>query len=97
MKAHGYMIDAEWDGTTLAVTGTTKAAQVALRGQQRNDGPLLVDRAEMALVTFKEASALTNGKLIVQTRSGAKHQLHFRKKQAAEFRELADQLGAQPA
>jgi hypothetical protein len=94
MNVHGYMIDAEWDGQTLTVTGSNKAARVALRGEQHGDGPLVVSKEDLALVDFKDASMMVNGKITVTTRDGAKHQLHFRKKQAGDFRTLADALTA---
>ena len=96
MEIHGYMVDVEWDGEELVATGTTKAARMALRGQQHGDGPVRIARDAMASVTIKDASALVNGRITVRTAAGQEYKLHFRRKQAPEFRELAAALGAQP-
>ncbi|MGX7679061.1 hypothetical protein ACSMXN_09185 [Jatrophihabitans sp. DSM 45814] len=47
---------------------------------------------DMADVTFKDASMLVNGNLIVKTNDGNKYQAHFRKKQAGGFAELRDAI-----
>ena len=81
----------------LVATGTTKASRVALRGQQHGDGPVRIARDELASVAFKDASALVNGRITVRTAAGQEYKLHFRRKQAPGFRELATQLGVRPA
>lgn len=48
-------------------------------------------------VTFKPASMLTNGNLIIETDQGGKYQAHFRKKQGADFEQLAADLNAKIA
>lgn len=87
------MIEVEYDGDTLVANGTTKAAQVALRGQQRNDGPVVIARDDIGRVEWKPATALVNGRLTVHTVAGNRYVLHFRRKQAPDFTELATQLG----
>lgn len=94
MNIHGYMIDVELEGDTLTVTGTTAAARTALRGQQRNDGPLVITRDQMSDVAFKDASAMVNGRITIKTTDGSTHVLHFRKKTRDDFRALAAELGA---
>jgi len=94
MHARGYMLEVEYDGHTLTATGTTKASQVALRGQQRNDGPLVLRREDITQVDVKPASMLTNGHLALHTTGGDRYVLHFRRKQADDFTELAAALSA---
>lgn len=92
MHAHGHMLEVEYDGHTLTATGTTKASQVALRGQQRNDGPLVLQREDITAVDMRPASMLTNGRLTLHTSDGGRYVLHFRRKQAPAFTELAAAL-----
>lgn len=89
MKVNGYMLEVEYDGHTLTAQGTTKASQVALRGQQHNDGPLILQRADIATVDVRAATRLTNGRVTLHTAGGAKYVLHFRRKQADAFAQLA--------
>lgn len=106
----GYMIDVQYDAETVRVHAKNKAARGALTGWEttltaKEDGtPNLQTRAgatdveilrsSIASVTFKGASMMTNGNLVVVTTGGAKYQLHFRKKQQAGFETLAHELGA---
>lgn len=85
MRVRGYMIDIELTDDALRVEGTTKAARIALRAHEHGDGPLVIRRAEIAAVDLKRANALANGKLVVTTQDGAKHQLHYRKKSQDDF------------
>lgn len=87
----GYMIDVDWDGETLRVHGKNKAARVALAGAD-HDSDVVVPRAAIADVTLKDASMMGNGNLRVTTADGTKYQLHFRRKQAEDFRALAAAL-----
>lgn len=90
----GYMVEVEWDGHTLTARGTNKASRVALRGQDHAAGDLVLTREQMEQVTFKPANPLVNGTVVIHARDGKKYQLHFRRKQADGFRELATALGA---
>lgn len=106
----GYMIDVQYDAQILRVHAKTKAARGALTGWDvtlatSDDGryhvqtkagetDIAVPRASIAGVTFKGASMLVNGNLVVTTIEGQKYQLHFRKKQNADFEALARELGA---
>ena len=87
------MIEVTWYGNTLVVHGKNKAARVALAGEGHGDGDVVIPRYEIDHVTFKDANALVNGNLTVHTTGGRKYQLHFRRKQRDDFRELAKQLG----
>lgn len=89
----GYMIDVECDEEILRVRGKNKAARVALAGEAHSEGDVVIPRSTIATVTFKGASMLVNGNLIVTTTDGKKCQMHFRKKQQADFRSLAQELG----
>jgi len=91
VEAKGYMIDATFDGTALVVHAHNKAAAIALAGkEQRSD--VVITRAEIAGVDWHGANMLKNGNLIVRTLGGEKYQLHFRRKQTAEFEALRDAL-----
>lgn len=103
MQAHGYMNEVEWDGATLTARGTNKTSHLALRGTDKvtrpddYEGPVRLTRDEIASVTFKKASVMTNGRVTIHTTDGREYRLHFRKgKQEGPFRELADALDAQP-
>lgn len=91
MHARGYMLEVEYDGQTLTAEGTTKAARIALRGAEHDQGPLILNRADITQVDHKPASALTNGRLTLHT-AGGRYVLHFRRKQAGAFTELAAAL-----
>lgn len=88
------MVEVEWDDETLVARGTNKVGQVALRGPNADEGDVALDRHEIAHVEFKDASRLANGNLVVHATTGEKYQLHFRRKQADDFRWLAGELGA---
>lgn len=90
----GYGIDVDYDGQTLRVHGRNKAARIALAGIDHDEGDVVVPLEQVAAVDFKDASMLVNGNLKVTTTAGATYQLHFRRKQADEFRELAGRLHA---
>lgn len=87
------MIEATYADGSLRVHPKNKAAATALMGEH-HDGDLILPRTAIADVTWKDASALVNGKLVVTTAAGARHQLHFRKKQSAGMRALYDALRA---
>ena len=91
MRTDGYMIEAEYDGATLRVRGKNKPARIALAGQD-HEGDVVIPADQIAEVTLKDASVMVNGNLRVSTVAGKTYQLHFRKKQAKDFRALADQL-----
>lgn len=90
----GYMVEADWDGATLRVRGTNKAAHVALRGQDHTDGDVVLTREQVAGATYKGANALVNGNLTVTATDGRRYVLHFRRKQTPQFEALARDLGA---
>jgi len=91
MTIQGYMIDVDFDGQVLRVHGKNKAARIALAGEDHGHD-VAVPKAAIADVTLKDASMLTNGNLKVTTTDGKRYQLHFRRKQAGDFRSLADAL-----
>lgn len=109
----GYMIDVQYDTETLRVHAKNKAARFALTGAETKivtsddnttslqtrlgDNDIEIPRSTIATATFKGASMMTNGNLVVVTTEGTKYQLHFRKKQQAGFETLAKELGAIPA
>lgn len=88
------MVEAEWDGQTLRARGTNKAGQMALRGDRRDEGDVVLTRDDMTSVRFKEAGRMVNGNLIVTATDGAKYQMHFRRRDNDAWRELASALGA---
>lgn len=91
----GYMVEVDWDGTTLRARGTNKAAHTALRGQDHTEGDLVLTSQQIASVTFKGANALVNGNVtITPTDSRRRYVLHFRRKQQEQFAALAADLGA---
>lgn len=90
--AHGYMVEAEWDGRQLRARGTNKASQVALAGQDHAAGDVVIPAGEIASARLKPASMMTNGNLIVRTVDGRKVQLHFRRKQADDFQALYEAM-----
>lgn len=90
----GYMIDVQCDAQTLRVRGKNKLARVALAGEAHGDGDVVIPRADIASVKFKGANMMVNGNLIVTTTAGARYQMHFRRKQMADFEALARELEA---
>jgi hypothetical protein len=88
----GYLIGVEYDEQTLRVHGKNKVAQIALAGAAYNAGDVVILRPAIAGVRFKAASPLVNGKLVVTTTDGHVYQLHFRRKQQADFERLANEL-----
>jgi hypothetical protein len=106
----GYMIEVKCDDVSLRIHAKNKMAQMALSGAattlvehddgsphlqtRMGDGDVEVLRTDIAKATYKKATALTNGNLTVTTTGGQKYQLHFRKKQNADFEALARELGA---
>lgn len=89
----GYMIEADFDGTTLRVRGKNKAARVALAGEN-HDQDVVLSREQIASAEIKDAGMMTNGNLRVRSVDGKTYQLHFRKKQADGMKQLAAALGA---
>lgn len=98
MIAHGYGIQVEYDGTHVVVTGTNKAARIALAGQAHKDGPVVIPVSELAeVIPVREPGALRNGELQLTTTSGATYRLHYLKKHAADMTALRDTLTQQLA
>jgi hypothetical protein len=87
----GYMIEADYDGETLRVHPKNKVGAVALMGQDHH-GDLILPRAAIADVQWKDASRMVNGKILITTAQGIRHQLHFRHKQRDGMRALYDSL-----
>lgn len=107
----GYMIEVECDDGTIRVHAKNKTAQRALTGWEvtldeagsmsrgrvhSGAADVEVPRSEIANVTFKSANPLVNGNLTVVTTGGKKYQLHFRRKQQADFERLAHELAEAP-
>jgi len=106
----GYMIDVQCDEASLRIHAKNSAARFALTGAKSeavmgDDGKAHMQttrgaedveilRANIAGATFKGANMMVNGNLVVTTSDGGKFQLHFRKKQQADFDALAQELGA---
>ncbi len=88
------MIRVWWDGSVLRVRGTTKAGRIALLGKEHDQGDLVLGREEIAEVRFKAPGLFTNGNLVLRDANRRKYQLHFRRKQRAQFERLARELGA---
>lgn len=87
----GYMIDVDYDGQTLRVHGRNKPARVALAGEDHKQD-VVIRREQIAEVSFKDANPMVNGNLKVITKAGQTYQLHFRRKQRDDFRQLAASL-----
>ena len=92
MTVDGYMVQADWDGSTLVVRGTNKAGRVALLGEDHAAGEVSIRGGDIARVELKDASRLVNGNLVVHTTAGRKYQLHFRRKSQEEFTALRESL-----
>lgn len=91
ITARGYMLEAEFDGQTLTARGTNKASHHALAGPGHK-GDVVLNVRDIASLGYKKANPITNGEVTVVTHSGAKHQLHFRRKQGADFEALHNAL-----
>ena len=89
----GYMIDVEFDGSTLRVRGRGADARGALTGRVKRE-TLVLARDEIVSVSFEDANRLRNGALRLRTADGRAYKLPFRRKQADEFRRLAERLSA---
>ena len=81
-------VAAQRDGETLTVTARNKAAQIALRGPDHREGPLVLRADEIASTELKPATALVNGRITVRTTAGRTYPLHFRRRSNAEFARL---------
>ncbi len=92
MELRGYMIEVKFDGQTLVAEGTNKASQIALRGEDRNLGPVQVPVSQIASVDFKNANAVTNGRILVHTIAGKRYQITFRRKDRDAFQGLYNEL-----
>jgi len=93
----GYMIEADYVDDVLTVRGKNKAARIALAGAEHGAGDVVIARNEMASVDYSPSHGplgFVNGHIIVRTNAGKKYQLTFRRKQQADFEQLARQLGA---
>jgi hypothetical protein len=89
----GYLIDVTYDDRVLRVRGKNGIARLALAGPDHANGDVVIPRDSIAGVTFQAANPLVNGNLTVTTYEGRTYQLHFRRKQQAEFERLAHALG----
>lgn len=90
----GYMTEVTYEDDVLTVRGKNKAARVALAGADHKAGDVVIARNEIASTEYKPSKlgGTINGNLIVTTTDGKRYQLHFRKKQQADFEELARAL-----
>lgn len=88
------MVEAEWDGQSLTVRGTTKPGRMALLGEDHALGEVTLQHGDIAGVELKSPKVMgvVNGNLVVRTVQGKRYQLHFRKKDAAQFTALAEAL-----
>lgn len=89
----GYMVEADFDGSTLRMRGSNKAARVALAGED-HEHDVVLTREQVASADLKDAGMMTNGNLRIRSADGKTYQLHFRKKQADGMKALAAALGA---
>lgn len=98
MTVDGYMIKVHLDGDTLTVDPTNKAARTALRGADlatdptAKSQPLVLRRSDIAGVENKDATRMTNGKLVVHHVDGRRYPLHYRRKHQDDFDRLAAEL-----
>jgi Domain of unknown function (DUF4429) len=83
----GYGIIVDFDGDLLQVEPTNKFAKSAL-----GTSHMSIAVGDIASVSIKPASVLTNGHLDVVCRDGHMHRLHFRRKQEPSFQELRRSL-----
>ena len=90
----GYLIAIEYDEQSLRIRGKNAVARVALAGPDHGKGDVVIPREAIARATFQAANPLVNGKVVVTTSDGHAYQLHFRRKQQADFERLAHDLGA---
>jgi hypothetical protein len=93
-RIEGYMIAVEYDDRVLRVHANNGLARVALAGPDHDKGDVVIPRGAIAAVTFKVATPLVNGHLVVTTSNGRVYQMHFRRKQQDDFARLAHELGA---
>lgn len=70
-----------------------KGGARAIRDTAALPDELVLDADEFTVEKFKTANALVNGQLVLRTREGRKHQLHFRRKHNDGFAALAAELG----
>lgn len=70
-----------------------KGGARAIRDTAALPSELVLDADEFTVEKFKTANALVNGQLVLRTREGRQHQLHFRKKHNQDFTALAAALG----
>ncbi|GAA4217729.1 hypothetical protein [Actinocatenispora rupis] len=87
MEFDGYMIHGSWDGSTLRIRGTNRAAHLALAGHGRTE-EVAVQTSQITGLKLRDARRLINGELVITTLTGQKYKLHFRRKQAETFRRL---------
>lgn len=90
----GYGCTVDWDGQALTISAKSKAAKVALLGEDWKAGDVTIPRGDMDRVEFKPGNPLVNGHLTVHS-GGRKYVAHFRRKSNEEFEKLAGELGAE--
>jgi HIRAN domain/Domain of unknown function (DUF4429) len=83
----GYGIIVDFDGDLLQVEPTNKFAKSAL-----GTSHMSITVGDIASVSIKPTSVLTNGHLDVACRDGHMYRLHFRRKQESSFQELRRSL-----
>ena len=69
----------------LEVVPRGRVSTVALLGDDRGDGRLVLPVGRIASVSFRAGNPLVNGLLDVRSVEGKRYQLHFRRKSNAEF------------
>lgn len=89
----GYLIEVTYDDRVLRVRGKNGVGRLALAGPDHAQGDVVIPRDAIASVTFHGANPLVNGNLVVTTSERRTYQLHFRRKQQADFERLAHELG----
>lgn len=100
MIVHGYMVEADWDGTRLLARGTNRAGKVALLGPDMMD-PVVAESGQVEIPARAVAGVeleppkmggMVNGCLTVATTAGRRYPMHFRRKDAAQWSALAEEL-----
>ena len=101
LRADGYGVEGVLDDEGLTLAAKGRGSAVALLGadlveQKRTTGTTLrfvhIPRDEIADVTWRAATLLTNGQVTVHTTAGKEYKAHFRRKQQGAWRAVYDAL-----
>jgi len=90
----GYGYQVGYDGRALQIVATSGASRVALLGTEQAQQGVSIPVAAISGASYRPASALTKGRLIVGVTDGRSFAIHFRRKQQKPFREIVDALFA---